>query len=114
MAQKRRPPLTREARDNHMIALAETLAEKQLEEGTASAQVITHYLKLAETREKRALENENLKEHNKLIKAKTKAIEHIERTDEIYKDAIAAMGLYGKSLNNQSKDDDMDETPNVL
>ena len=40
-----RPALTPEARENQLIALAVNLAEKQLREGTASSQVITHYLK---------------------------------------------------------------------
>ena len=41
----RRPAITPEARENQMIALAVDLAERQLLEGTASSQVITHYLK---------------------------------------------------------------------
>ena len=40
---KIRPALTPEARENQMIALAVDLAEKQLLEGTASSQVITHH-----------------------------------------------------------------------
>ena len=51
MAISRKPPLTEEAQEKHMIALAMDLAEKQLREGTASSQVITHYLKLASTKE---------------------------------------------------------------
>ena len=39
----RRPAITPEARENQMIALAVDLAERQLLEGTASSQVITHY-----------------------------------------------------------------------
>ena len=35
-----------DAREQRMIKYATDLAEKQLREGTASAQVITHYLKL--------------------------------------------------------------------
>ena len=52
---------------------AEKLAEEQLRNGTASSQIITHYLKLATVREQ--LEKENLKEDIKLKKAKTDAIE---------------------------------------
>ena len=55
----RRPPATTpEARENQMVSLAIDLAEKQLAEGTASSQVITHYLKLATSREQ--LEKEKL------------------------------------------------------
>ena len=45
-----RPALTAEARENQMISLAVDLAEKQLQEGTASSQVITHFLKLGTTK----------------------------------------------------------------
>ena len=47
---KMRPALTPEARENQMIALAVDLAEQQLRDGTASSQVITHYLKLGSTK----------------------------------------------------------------
>ena len=40
---KLRPALSPEARENQMIALAVDLAEQQLIDGTASAQVITHF-----------------------------------------------------------------------
>ena len=46
---KIRPALSPEARENQMISLAVDLAEKQLIEGTASSQVITHFLKLGST-----------------------------------------------------------------
>ena len=41
-----RPALTPEARENQLISMAVDLAEQQLIDGTASSQVITHYLKL--------------------------------------------------------------------
>ena len=62
-----RPALTPEARENQLIYLATDLAEKQLREGTASSQVITHYLKLGSTKEK--LEREKLAEENNLLRA---------------------------------------------
>ena len=52
-SKKIRPALTPEARELQMISLAVDLAEKQLLEGTASSQVITHYLKLGSSREAR-------------------------------------------------------------
>ena len=66
-----RPALSPEARDNQMISLAVNLAEKQLMEGTASSQVITHYLKLAATRERERIEKDidNLKEDMEKVKS---------------------------------------------
>lgn len=87
-----RPATTPEARENQMIALAENLAEQQLRDGTASSQVITHYLKLGSTKER--IEQEILKEQKKLITAKTEALESAKRVEELYTKAIKAMRRY--------------------
>ena len=89
---KIRPALTPEARENQMISLAVDLAEKQLQEGTASSQVITHYLKLGSMRER--LEKEKLEEENKLLRARTKAIEEAADMEDLYEKAIKAMQRY--------------------
>lgn len=91
-ARMMRPALTPEARENQLIYLATDLAEKQLREGTASSQVITHYLKLGSTREK--LERERLEEENKLLKAKTEALQSQKNVEELYKNAIESMKRY--------------------
>ncbi len=88
-----RPALTPEARENQMISLAVDLAERQLQEGTASSQVITHYLKLGSTRER--LERERLEEENKLLKARTEQLQSMKRVEELYEEAIKAMRNYG-------------------
>lgn len=90
---KMRPALTPEARENQMIFLATELAEQQLRDGTASSQVITHYLKLGSSKEK--LEHEILKEQKKLITAKTESLESSKRIEELYANAITAMREYG-------------------
>ena len=81
-----------EARENQMIALAVDLAEKQLMEGTASAQVITHYLKLGSTRN--MLEREMMVEQKKLLKAKTESIESSAEVKTLVEDALRAMREY--------------------
>ena len=90
---KMRPALTPEARENQMIFLATELAEQQLRDGTASSQVITHYLKLGSSKEK--LERDILKEQKKLITARTEALESSKRIEELYANAITAMREYG-------------------
>lgn len=90
---KMRPAFTPEARENQMIALAVDLAEQQLRDGTASSQVITHYLKLGSTREK--LERERLIEENKLLKAKTENLQSMKKVEELYAEALRAMRNYG-------------------
>jgi hypothetical protein len=90
---RRRPPATTpEARENQMISLAVDLAEKQLLKGTASSQVISHYLKLGSTREQ--LEKERLRRENELLKAKTEAAQSSKKTEELYKNALDAMRAY--------------------
>ena len=89
---KRRPALTPESRENQMIALAVDLAEKQLMEGTASSQVITHFLKLGSS--KAELEREKLAMENELIRAKTESIQSQKKMEEVYLNALNAMKRY--------------------
>lgn len=89
---KIRPAITPEARENQLIALAIDLAEKQLMEGTASAQVITHYLKLGSTKDR--IEKEILEKQKDLIDAKTRAYNRSDHIEELYTEAIKAMRRY--------------------
>lgn len=91
-AKPRRPALTPEARENQIIADAYDLAEKQIREGTASSQVISHFLKMGSP--KARLEKEKMELENELIRAKTKAIESGEEIRAMYEDAIRAMKEY--------------------
>ena len=99
---KTRPALTPEARENQLISLAVDLAEKQLREGTASSQVITHYLKLGSTKEK--LEKEILEKQKELISAKTQNLKSSERIEELYTKALDAMRSYGNYGGGESDD----------
>lgn len=94
---KSRPALTPEARENQLIALASNLAEKQIREGTASSQVITHYLKLGSTKER--LEKEILEKQKDLIEAKTQTLQSAKKIEELYANAIAAMRNYNGDSN---------------
>lgn len=89
---KIRPALTPEARENQLIYLATELAEKQLKEGTASSQVITHYLKLGTVKEK--IERDILEKQKDLLVAKTEMLQSAKRVEELYSEAISAMRQY--------------------
>jgi hypothetical protein len=102
---KIRPATTPEARENQLIALAVDLAEKQLLEGTASSQVITHYLKLGSTKER--IEREILEKQKALIEAKTESLQSTKRIEELYTNAINAMKNY--SGQNEPSEDEEDE-----
>lgn len=92
VARPLRPALTPEARENQLISLAVDLAEKQMREGTASSQVITHYLKLGSSKER--LEKEILEQQKELMAAKTEALKSAKRIEELYSEAINAMRRY--------------------
>lgn len=100
-----RPALSPEARENQLISLAVNLAEQQLRDGTASSQVITHYLKLATARER--IEREILERQKSLIEAKTESIqsskESSKKLEELYTNALEAMRSY--SGNGGANDD---------
>lgn len=96
-----RPALTPEARENQMISLAVDLAEQQLRDGTASSQVITHFLKLGSTKER--VEKEILEKQKELIEAKTQSLQSAKRIEELYAEALDAMRDYRGS--GGSKDD---------
>lgn len=87
-----RPALTPEGRESQMVALAVNLAEEQLRNGTASSQVITHFLKLGTEKEK--LEREKLRQENELLKAKTESVKSAKRVEELYENALKAMRSY--------------------
>jgi len=88
-----RPPATTpEARENQLIAAAVDLAERQIAEGKASSQVITHFLKLGTSRER--LEQERIKGENALLQAKVESLASAARVEELYKNALSAMRMY--------------------
>lgn len=81
-----------EARENKLIGLSIDLAAKQLREGTASAQVITHFLKLGSSMVE--LEKEKLRKENELLRAKSDALASAKNVEKLYTDALEAMRAY--------------------
>lgn len=88
----RRPATTPEGREHELINLAEDLAARQLREGTASAQVISHYLKLGSSRER--LEQERLRYETELLEVKREALAAQAGMEKLYAEAISAMRRY--------------------
>lgn len=95
------PAQTLEARENQLILLATNLAEKQLRDGTASSQVISHYLKLGSTRER--LEQERIRHENELSRAKTESIEAQKQQEIELQEVIKAFRSYS------GQEDDYDD-----
>lgn len=100
--QKRRPALSPEAREAQLADLAMSLVEQRLLDGTASSQETTHFLKLVSSKAK--LENERLAEENKLLRARTEALEKQKQDSIDYEEVIRAL----RSYNGQGDEDEYD------
>lgn len=92
VVKSKRPGSTPESRENQLVSLAVDLAEQQLRDGTASSQVITHFLKLGTTMAQ--LEREKMQLENGLLEARTSAIKSAERVEELYAKALKSMRTY--------------------
>lgn len=102
---KRRPTaMTPEEHEDHMIGLAMDLAERKLMDGTASNQLIIHYLDLATEKHKR--EVEKLSHENELLKAKTETLQSMQRVEILYRDALNAMRDYSGSIQQDDEQED--------
>lgn len=105
LTSSKRPPATSpQEQENHLISLAVELTERQLRDGTASAQVITHYLKLGSSREK--LEQRRLEGEVSLLQIKRETMESQQRIEGLYEDAINAMRQYGGHAPIESDEDE--------
>lgn len=92
VAPRRQPADTPEDREQQMIAYADALAEKQLREGTASSQVITHYLKLGTGRER--LEQEKIANENLRLRAQVAAMESQQKAEDLLAELLGQMKVY--------------------
>ena len=98
-----RPATTLDDRENQLINRAVDLAEKQLRDGTASAQVITHYLKLGTTRER--LEQEKLRRENALLEARATSLGNADDAQARYDAALNAFRGYSGQEDGPSYED---------
>lgn len=89
---RRKPATTPEQKENQLVGLAIDLAERQLRDGSASSQVISHYLKLGTTREQ--LEQQKIMSENRLLQAKVESLESAKNIEKMYSEAIQAMRTY--------------------
>lgn len=104
-SRKMPPALSIEARENQLINAAIDLAEKQILAGTASSQVITHYLKLGSTKER--LEQEMTILQNELLKAKTENLQSQKNIEKLYNEALEAMSSYsGRTPSHDKEEED--------
>lgn len=89
---RRTPARTPEAREGQLADLAYDLAEEQIRGGTASSQVVTHFLKAGSMRER--LEQQRIAHEIELMEVKKQQLEGQKRVEELYVSALEAMRSY--------------------
>lgn len=92
VGRRKAPGKTIESRENQLISMAVELAAKQIMDGTASSQVITHFLKLGSTQA--LLEKAKLERETALLQAKADALQSQKRVEELYSSAMKAFRTY--------------------
>lgn len=100
----RSPATTPEGREAQLTNQAYDLAERQMADGTASAQVISHFLKNGSTRDR--LERQRLEKEVELLEGKVDALKSAKRVEELYEDALNSMRVYSGQV---SEDDEYDD-----
>lgn len=101
---RRKPATSPEEREQEIASQAYDLAEEQIRGGTASSQVVTHFLKMGSTRER--LEQQRITHENELLQVKREAIENQARIEELYTHAIEAMRSYSGSALPEGDEDE--------
>lgn len=86
------PTMSPEAYENRLINKAYKSVEHRIDDGTATAAELVHFLKLGSAKEQ--LELEKLKKENELLRAKTEAIASQKEVKELYAEAISAFRRY--------------------
>ena len=87
-----RPKFSEEAEEQQLMALAMQRAKEQLQNGTASSQLICQVLKNGSMQAK--LERKILEVQHENIVAKTEMIKAVQRNDDLFKNAFEALKSY--------------------
>ena len=95
------PARNLENRENQLIEKAYALAEERLENKTASAQEIVHFLKMGTA--KAQLEKKKLEAETQLLESKKEVVDSAKRSNEAYEEALNAFRAYNGS---STSDDD--------
>lgn len=101
----RRPSTSPEEKEGRCIAKAYERAEEQLERGTASSQIIAHFLKQGSPSEK--LKREQLQKQNDLLDAKIKAYNSMSDSAEAMNEVLKAFKSYsGQTIEDEEFDEE--------
>lgn len=98
------PARSPQERENQLINMAMDLAEQKMMDGTASSQIITHFLDLATV--KAQLENEKLRSDLEVAQAKILQYQSGEELKSLYENALSAMKDYSGNYGEEYEDFD--------
>ncbi|MEG2623424.1 MAG: hypothetical protein RSC06_11045, partial [Clostridia bacterium] len=87
---------------NQLVSMAMDLVEKRILNGTATAQEVTHFLKLGTTTFR--TEEDILERQRDLLIEKTEALKSQKREDELFQEAIDAMRQYSGNADPEDYD----------
>jgi hypothetical protein len=97
---RRSPAKTPEERESMLVSMAMERAEQQIADGTASSQLLTHFVKLGSSREQ--LEQERLRNENEVLRKKVETMEAAVDVKNLMEEALQAFrGYSGKSMDNE-------------
>lgn len=86
------PPINDEVLENKLVALAFKQAQAQMEDGTASSQIVTHFLRLGSI--KAQIELEKLELENRLLEERIQAEKAGQQLNEMFGEVLAALKSY--------------------
>lgn len=93
------PARSIENRENQLIEKAYDVAEERLNNGTASAQEIVHFLKMGAARAQ--LEKQKIEAEVELLESKKQIIDANKQSSEAYQAALDAFRSYNGSTNDE-------------
>lgn len=96
------PARNLENRENQLIEKAYNLAEERLDNKTASAQEIVHFLKMGTA--KAQLEKQKLEAETQLLESKKEAVESSKQSNKAYQEALAAFRSYNGTPDEEAAD----------
>ena len=86
------PPISDEDQENKLIALSYRQAQVQLEDGTASSQIVTHFLTLGTLKARLALEQAELQ--NRLLEEKIVSERSGQELNDMFNEVLVALKKY--------------------
>lgn len=104
---RRSPAKTPEERESVLISKSLNLIERQIDDGSASSQVLSLYAKLGSSRER--LEQERLANENQVLRKKVESMEAAIDVKNLMEEALGAFKGYSGRISDADEGDFYDD-----